>query len=77
MAYQITLTDEELVALRAAAAQQGNIPIEDLVHAAITNAYPLPQPTHSREPYIYPTGAPDTPEERAEDEELAALFAII
>ena len=71
MAYQITLTDDEYAALSAAASQQGE-PIAELVHKAIASQYTT-MPIQRSGVYSHPTHRPDSPEERAEDERLAAL----
>ena len=69
MAYQITLSDEDYATLVTAAAQRG-LPINILVHTAIANTYP----SIGSYDYFSQSGAPDTPEEVSEDEELATLF---
>lgn len=91
MTYQITLhlSDEEYAALAAAAHDSGR-PMEELVHETVAQRFPAPleppaQPMDERqlEEYLYrigfisnlPTHEPDTPEEEAEAERLAELFA--
>jgi hypothetical protein len=83
MAYTITLTDDEYAALAAAAAKRGQ-PIEALVHEALAERYASAgrAPTQADPLIAYmlrmghisqaPTGAADTPAERAERERLAA-----
>lgn len=67
MAHSITLTDEDYAALATAAARTG-IAIEELVHQAIAERFPLPEQIGS---YRYPTGEPITDEEEEEMERLA------
>lgn len=67
MAHQITLTDDEYAALSAAAARTG-ASIEELVHQAIADTFPIPRQIGS---YQYPTGEPITDEEEEEMERLA------
>jgi hypothetical protein len=73
MAQQITLSDEDYAALVAAATRAG-ASIEDVLHRAI--AEQLQATRHARQAgsYQMPTGEPDSPEDEAEDEELARLF---
>ncbi len=73
MAVQITLSDDDYAALQAAAAKSGK-PINDLVHEAIVRQYTSSTAVQFKGIYSYPTDEPDTPEEEAEDEELAALL---
>jgi hypothetical protein len=72
MAYQITLTDEDYAALAAASARAG-MPIENLVHQMIAERFLSQEPAKQVGSYQRPTGEADTPEEEAEDEELARL----
>ena len=91
MTYQITvnLSDEEYAALSQASQMSGR-PVEELVRETVTRRFPVPleppkQPMTEREAeeYFYrigftsnlPTHEPDTPEEEAEEERLAELFA--
>lgn len=70
MAHQITLSDEDYAALQVKAAETGRS-LEVLVHAAIAAQYPVLRRQQIGS-YQLPTGAPDMPEEEAEDERLAA-----
>jgi ribbon-helix-helix CopG family protein len=72
MAHQITLTDEDYAKLAAAAARTGSS-VAELLHQAIAERFSSQRPAKQTGSYQYPTGEPDTPEEEAEDEELARL----
>lgn len=74
MAYQITLSEEDYVALVAASAQTGE-PIERLLHKAIAAHYESQPPAEQAGKYRYPTGEPDSPEEEEEDDILAVSLA--
>ncbi len=90
MAHQmlLTLTDQEYAALRAEAARTGT-PLEAVLHAAIAPLVPAPAPDQSPMTeqefveYLYhkgvimniPTHEPLSPDEEAELEDLAQLFA--
>ena len=74
MARSITLSDEDYAALEADSATIG-VPIEDLIHQAITERLSLSPPSASPSKqlgtYTYPTGLPPTEEEEKEMERLA------
>lgn len=72
MAYQIMLTEEDYAALAAASTRTGT-PIESLLHQMIAERFLTPGTAKQVGSYQYPTGESDTPEEEAEDEELAQL----
>lgn len=73
MVHQVAITDQDYAALEDISAGTG-MPIEELVHRAIAERY---APNGSRRQvgsYEYPIGDPDSPDEEAEDEELADLL---
>ncbi len=73
MAHQVPVTDQDYAALAHISAATG-ASIDELVHRAIAERY---APNGSRQQvgsYEYPTGGADTPEDEAEDEELADLL---
>ena len=72
MGNQVTLSDEDYAALRAAAAQRGES-VETLLHAAIASQYPESFEGRSQQgAYIQPTRAPIDAALAAEMERLAA-----
>ena len=73
MAHQVDLTDQDYAALADVSAGTG-VPIEELVHQAIAERYVTNGSRQQVGSYEYPSGEPDTPEEEAEDEELADLL---
>ena len=70
MAHQITLSDEDYAALKAASARTGR-PVEDLVHQALAGGLLVPRPTKQTGSYTYSTGEPLTEEQWAAEEALA------
>lgn len=70
MAHQITPSDEDDAALKAASARTGR-PVQDLEHQALASSLPAPQSTKQIGSYTYPTREPPTPEALAAVEELA------
>ena len=73
MAHQIIRTDDDYAALQAAASRTGDT-VEALAHQAIAGYVAQAQKPRQMGSYQYPTGEPDSPEEEAEDEALAAAI---
>jgi len=69
MTHQVAITDEDYAAL-AEASTRLSVPIEQLVHQAISEQY-ADSTVESSDSIRYPTGAPLTPEEREEMERIA------
>lgn len=70
IAHQITVSDQDYAALVDASVRTG-LPLEDLVHQAITETYGPAGTLGQTGSYAYPTGELDTAEDEEKDEELA------
>jgi hypothetical protein len=73
VAHHVAITDQDHATLADISASTG-MPIEALVHQAIAERYAPDISRHQVGSYEYPTGEPDTPEDEAEDEELADIL---